>query len=152
MDILNHRGQPLGADGRGCRPCAAVRGSLLADDASPDEVGALPEPPLARVGLSENEAKRRGIQVRVAKLPMSRVLRTEATEEKQGWMKVLVSASDDRVLGFTMIGADAGEVLAAIQLAMIAGLPYKQVRDAVITHLTYAEGLGPLFAGIPERP
>lgn len=110
------------------------------------------EPPLARVGLSEGEARRRGLPVRVAKLPMGRVLRTEATDEKQGWMKAVVSASDDRVLGFTMIGAEAGEVLAAVQTAIIAELPYTKLRDAVIAHLTYAEGLGPLFAGIPERP
>ncbi|WFU74863.1 FAD-dependent oxidoreductase [Bradyrhizobium sp. CB2312] len=109
------------------------------------------EPPLARVGLSEDEAKRQGIPVLVAKLPMSRVLRTEATEEKRGWMKAIVSASDDRVLGFTMIGAGAGEVVAAVQTAIIAGLSYTKLRDAVIAHLTYAEGLGLLFAGIPER-
>ncbi len=109
------------------------------------------EPPLARVGLSEGEAERRGIAIRVATLPMSRVLRTEATEERQGWMKAVVSADDDRVLGFTMIGAEAGEVLAAVQTAIIAELPYTKLRDAVIAHLTYAEGLGPLFARVPER-
>ena len=110
------------------------------------------EPPLARIGLSEGEARRKGIPVRVAKLPMRRVLRTEATDETQGWMKAVVGADDDRVLGFTMIGAEAGDVLAAVQVAMIAGLPYTKLRDAVIPHLTYAEGLGPLFAGMPERP
>jgi pyruvate/2-oxoglutarate dehydrogenase complex dihydrolipoamide dehydrogenase (E3) component len=109
------------------------------------------EPPLARVGLSEGEAERQGIPVRVSKLPMGRVLRTEATDEKQGWMKAIVSASDDRVLGFTMIGAEAGEVLAAVQTAIMAELPYTKLRDAVIVHLTFAEGLGPLFAGIPPR-
>ena len=110
------------------------------------------EPPLARVGLSEAEAVRRGIPVRVSTLPMARVLRTLATDERHGWLKAIVSAHDDRVLGFTMIGAEAGEVLAAVQTAMIADLPYTKLRDAVIAHLTYAEGLGPLFAGIPERP
>ena len=109
------------------------------------------EPPLARVGLSEGEAERQGIPVRVAKLPMGRVLRTEATDEKRGWMKAIVSASDDRVLGFTMIGAEAGEVLAAVQTAIMAELPYTKLRDAVIVHLTFAEGLGPLFAGVPPR-
>lgn len=109
------------------------------------------EPPLARVGLSEGEAERQGIAIRVATLPMSRVLRTEATEERKGWMKAVVSADDDRVLGFTMIGAEAGEVLAAVQTAIIAELPYTKLRDAVIAHLTYAEGLGPLFARVPER-
>ena len=109
------------------------------------------EPPLARVGLSEGEAQRRGIPVRVATLPMAHVLRTEATDEKRGWMKAIVSASDDRVLGFTMIGADAGEVLAVVQTAIMAGLPYTELREAAIAHLTFAEGLGPLFASILER-
>ena len=83
------------------------------------------DPPLARVGLSEAEAQRQGVPVQVGRLPMRQVLRTEATDEKTGFMKVAVSASDDRILGFTMIGAEAGEVLAAIQTAMMAKLPYQ---------------------------
>src|SRR6202166_5279318 len=109
------------------------------------------EPPLAHVGLSEREAQHQGIAVRVAKLPMTNVLRTLATDEIQGFMKVLVGANDDRILGFTMIGADAGEVLAAIQTAMLAGLPYPKLRDAVIAHLTTAEGLGALLGNVPPR-
>jgi pyruvate/2-oxoglutarate dehydrogenase complex dihydrolipoamide dehydrogenase (E3) component len=109
------------------------------------------DPPLAHVGLGEREAQQQGIAVRVAKLPMSHVLRTEATDETQGFMKVLVSAADDRIVGFTMIGAEAGEVMAAMQTAMLAELPYTKLRDAVITHLTYAEGLGPLLASVPPR-
>ena len=109
------------------------------------------DPPLARVGISEGEAQRNGIPVRVANLPMSNVLRTEATDEKHGFMKAVVSANDDRILGFTMIGSEAGEVMAAIQTAMLAELPYPKLRDAVIAHLTLAEGLGPLFANVPSR-
>ncbi len=109
------------------------------------------DPPLARVGLSEDEAQRQGIPVRVAKLPMSDVLRTATTDETEGFMKVVVSVNDDRILGFTMIGAEAGEVMAAIQTAMLAELPYTKLRDAVITHLTIAEGIGPLFANVPPR-
>jgi pyruvate/2-oxoglutarate dehydrogenase complex dihydrolipoamide dehydrogenase (E3) component len=109
------------------------------------------DPPLASVGLSEGEAKRQGIIVRVAKLPMSSVLWTEATEETQGFMKVVVAADDDRILGFTMIGSEAGEVMAAVQTAMLAKLPYPNLRDAVITHLTIAEGLGPLLSNVPSR-
>ena len=109
------------------------------------------DPPLARVGLSEGEAQRQGVPVRVARLPMGQVLRTEATDEKQGFMKAVVSADDDRILGFTMIGAEAGEVMAAVQTAMIAGLPYTKLRDAVFAHLTMAEGLGFLFANVPAR-
>ena len=78
------------------------------------------EPPLAHVGMSEREAQRQGISARVARLPMSAVLRTEATDETRGFMKVLVGASDERILGFTMIGAEAGEVMAVVQTAMVA--------------------------------
>jgi pyruvate/2-oxoglutarate dehydrogenase complex dihydrolipoamide dehydrogenase (E3) component len=108
------------------------------------------DPPLARVGLSEREAQR--IAVRVARLPMAAVLRTHTIDEMRGFMKVLVAAHDDRILGFAMIGAEAGEVVAAVQVAMLAGLPYKALRDAVLAHPTMAEGLGPLLGNVPVRP
>jgi pyruvate/2-oxoglutarate dehydrogenase complex dihydrolipoamide dehydrogenase (E3) component len=107
------------------------------------------DPPLARVGLSEREARQQGVAVRVATLPMSAVLRTATTDEKRGFMKVLVGARDERILGFTMIGAEAGEVMAVVQAAMLANLPYPRLRDAVIAHLTMAEGLGPLLGTVP---
>jgi pyruvate/2-oxoglutarate dehydrogenase complex dihydrolipoamide dehydrogenase (E3) component len=75
----------------------------------------------------------------------------KATDKTQGFMKVVVSANDDRILGFTMIGSEAGEVMAAIQTAILAELPYAKLRDAVITHLTIAEGFGPLFGNVPPR-
>ena len=109
------------------------------------------DPPLARVGLSEGEAQRQGIIVRIAKLSMEKVLRTQATDETQGFMKVVTGGDDDRILGFTMIGSEGGEVLAAVQTAMLANLPYPKLRDAVITHLTIAEGLGPLLSNVPSR-
>jgi pyruvate/2-oxoglutarate dehydrogenase complex dihydrolipoamide dehydrogenase (E3) component len=110
------------------------------------------DPPLARVGLTEAEAQRQGVTVRVAKLPTSAVLRTQTTDEQQGFMKALVGGSDDRILGFTMIGAEAGEVVAVVQTAMLADLPYSRLRDAVLTHPTMAEGLGSLFSTVPPRP
>jgi pyruvate/2-oxoglutarate dehydrogenase complex dihydrolipoamide dehydrogenase (E3) component len=109
------------------------------------------DPPLAHVGLSERDAQRMGIAVRVATLPMEAVLRAHTTGETSGFMKVLVSGSDDRILGFTMIGAEAGEVMAAVQTAMLAKLPYMTLRDAVIAHLTMAEALWPLLANVPPR-
>jgi pyruvate/2-oxoglutarate dehydrogenase complex dihydrolipoamide dehydrogenase (E3) component len=109
------------------------------------------DPPLAHVGLSERNAQREGIAVRVAKLPMSAVLRTEATDETQGFMKAVVAKDDDLILGFTMIGAEAGEVMAAVQVAMLANLPYQKLRDAILTHPTMAEGLGSLFENVPPR-
>jgi pyruvate/2-oxoglutarate dehydrogenase complex dihydrolipoamide dehydrogenase (E3) component len=108
------------------------------------------DPPLAHVGLTEREAEGQGIAVRVARLPISTVLRTHTTDETRGFMKALIG-SDDRILGFTMIGAEAGEVMTAVQSAMLAGLPYQRLRDAVIAHLTMAEGLGPLLANVPAR-
>src|ERR1700732_5018514 len=109
------------------------------------------DPPLARVGLSEGEAQRQGVEVRVAKLPMNAVLRTHTIDERQGFMKALVAARDDRILGFTMIGAEAGEAMAVVQMALLAGLPYTNLRDAILAHPTMAEGLGPLFSNVPPR-
>lgn len=84
-------------------------------------------------------------------LPMSAVFRREATDETQGFMKVLVAASDDRILGFSMIGADAGEVMATMQTAMLAKLPYPKLRDAIIAQLTTTEGLWLLLENVPPR-
>ncbi len=109
------------------------------------------DPPLAHVGLSERDAQRMGTAVRVATLPMETVLRAHTTGETSGFMKVLVSGSDDRILGFTMIGSEAGEVMAAVQTAMLGRLPYTTLRDAVIAHLTMAEALWPLLANVPPR-
>jgi len=109
------------------------------------------DPPFARVGMNEREAAQKGVAVRVATLPMSNVLRTEATDETRGFMKVLVSEDDDSIVGFAMIGSEAGEVMAVIQAAMLAKLPYKRLRDAIFSHLTMAEGLGPLFSNLAER-
>src|SRR5262249_25059167 len=94
---------------------------------------------------------RQGVSTRVARLPMSSVLRAQTTGETQGFMKALVAGSDDRILGFTMIGAEAGEVVATGQTAMLAGLPYSSLPDAVLTHRTMAEGPDPLLSNVPAR-
>jgi pyruvate/2-oxoglutarate dehydrogenase complex dihydrolipoamide dehydrogenase (E3) component len=107
------------------------------------------DPELGRVGLGEAEAKRQGIAFRVARLAMSSVLRARAIGETRGFMKALIDARSDRILGFTMLGAGAGEVIAAVQSAMLAGLPYTGLRDAILTHPTMAEGLSVLLAGVP---
>jgi pyruvate/2-oxoglutarate dehydrogenase complex dihydrolipoamide dehydrogenase (E3) component len=110
------------------------------------------DPPLARVGLSEEEARTRGIAVRVARLSMGGVLRAWTTGEMAGFMKVLVEARGDRILGFTMVGPDAGEVMATVQTAILGGLPYTLFRDAILAHPTMAEGLNGLFDAIPAPP
>src|ERR1700676_4595405 len=109
------------------------------------------DPPLARVGFGEGEAQRQGIAVRVAKLPIAAVLRSRTISETRGFMKALVEADGDAILGFTMIGAEAGEVMAVVQTAMLAGMPYTGLRDAIIAHPTMAEGLGALFSNVPAR-
>src|SRR5262252_8813373 len=109
------------------------------------------DPPLARVGLSEGEAERQGVIARVATLPMDAVLGAQATDQRQGFMKALVGDSHDRILGFTMIGASAGEVMAAVQTAMFAGLSYSSLADADFAHPTMAEGLSSLFSNVPPR-
>ncbi len=110
------------------------------------------DPELARVGLSEREAKERGISYRLAKIPMAQVLRTHTLFETRGFMKALVETDGARILGFTALGVDAGEVMAAVQVAMAGKLPYTVLRDMVLTHPTIAEGLGELFANPPAPP
>lgn len=109
------------------------------------------DPEVARVGLSEREAKRRGIDVRVATVPTSAVPRALTIDETQGFLKAVVAANDDRILGFAMVGPEAGEVMAVVQAAMLAGMPYTHLRDAIITHPTMAEGLNILFSGVPSK-
>jgi pyruvate/2-oxoglutarate dehydrogenase complex dihydrolipoamide dehydrogenase (E3) component len=110
------------------------------------------DPPLARVGLSETEAQSRLVAARVAKSPMGAVLRTWTTGETRGFMKALIDARTDRILGFTMFGPEAGEVMAAVQTAMLAGMPYTGLRDAILAHPTMAEGLRNLFSEVPPSP
>ncbi|HZD49708.1 MAG TPA: FAD-dependent oxidoreductase [Silvibacterium sp.] len=109
------------------------------------------DPPLAHVGLSEGEAERRGVITRVARLPMDSVLGAQATDQRQGFMKALVGDGDDRILGFTMIGAAAGEVMAAVHTAMLGGLSYQSLANAALAHPTMAEGLSSLFSNVPPR-
>jgi pyruvate/2-oxoglutarate dehydrogenase complex dihydrolipoamide dehydrogenase (E3) component len=107
------------------------------------------DPELARIGLSEKEARAQGIAYRLFKVPMDANLRARTLSETRGFMKALVEVDGDRVLGFTSFGVGAGETIATVQIAMLAGLPYTALRDAVLTHPTLVEGLIPLFASVP---
>jgi pyruvate/2-oxoglutarate dehydrogenase complex dihydrolipoamide dehydrogenase (E3) component len=107
------------------------------------------DPQFARVGLSEGEVRQQGIAARVARLPMIAVLRTRTSGETSGLMKVLVEAAGDRILGFAMVGPEAGEVMTIVQTAMLGGLSFTLLRDAILTHPTMAEGLNALFSSIP---
>jgi pyruvate/2-oxoglutarate dehydrogenase complex dihydrolipoamide dehydrogenase (E3) component len=83
---------------------------------------------------------------------MSSVLRARSIGETRGFMKTLIDRHSDRILGFTMLGSGAGEVIAAVQSAMLGGLPYTGLRDAILAHPTMAEGLNVLLAGVPGVP
>jgi len=107
------------------------------------------DPEFARIGLSETEAKEQGIEYRLAKIPIAAVLRTRTLSETRGFMKALIDTKSDRILGFTCFSVEAGEIMATVQVAMLAGLPYTTLRDAVFTHPTMLEGLTPLFSAAP---
>jgi len=109
------------------------------------------DPELARIGLNETEAKASGIPYRLAKIPMAADLRTRTLSETRGFMKALIDTESDRILGFTIFGVDGGEIMGAVQIAMIAGLPYTGLRDAVLTHPTLLEGLVVLFSSVPAQ-
>jgi pyruvate/2-oxoglutarate dehydrogenase complex dihydrolipoamide dehydrogenase (E3) component len=109
------------------------------------------DPELAHVGLSEKAAQTQGIPYRLFKIPMAdAVLRVHTLSETRGFLKALVDTNSDRILGFTGFGVGAGEIMASVQIAIIAGLPYTALSDAVIAHPTLAEGIGPLFGSAPS--
>jgi pyruvate/2-oxoglutarate dehydrogenase complex dihydrolipoamide dehydrogenase (E3) component len=107
------------------------------------------DPELARIGLSEKEAKAQGIPYRLFKIPMSAVMRSTTMSETRGFLKALVEVDSDRILGFTGFGVDVGDVVSSVQIAMMGGLPYTALRDAILTHPTLVEGLIPLFLSTP---
>lgn len=109
------------------------------------------DPQVAQIGLTETEAVRKGIPFTLAKIPMASVLRTRTLSETAGFMKALIAPGDQRILGFSMVGSEAGEVMAVVQIAMQAGLPYTALRDAVIAHPTMAEGVNVLFSAVKSE-
>jgi pyruvate/2-oxoglutarate dehydrogenase complex dihydrolipoamide dehydrogenase (E3) component len=110
------------------------------------------DPEYARVGLSEKEARTKSIPYRLFKVPMATVLRARSLVETRGFLKALVAADSDRILGFMNFGVGAGEVMSAVQIAMMGGLPYTALRDTILAHPTLVEGLHMLFAARPSLP
>jgi pyruvate/2-oxoglutarate dehydrogenase complex dihydrolipoamide dehydrogenase (E3) component len=108
------------------------------------------DPELARIGLSEKEAKAKGIPYQLFKIPVSAVMRATTMSEPRGFLKALVEVDGDRILGFTGFGVDVGDVVSSVQIAMMGGLPYTALRDAILTHPTLVEGLIPLFLSTPS--
>src|SRR5262245_17556213 len=109
------------------------------------------DPELAHIGLSETEAKARGVGYRIAKMPMAMVFRAQTLSETRGFVKALIG-DDDCILGFTAFGVEASEMMAVVQTAMLGRLPYTALRDAIFTHPTASEGLIGLFLNPPAAP
>lgn len=106
------------------------------------------DPELGRVGLTEREARASGHAIKLAKVPASVIPRARTLGETRGVLKAVIDARTDRILGFAMLAADAGEVTAAVQMAMIGGLPFQALRDGILAHPTMAEGLNYLFSAV----
>ncbi|HEV3118555.1 MAG TPA: FAD-dependent oxidoreductase [Gemmataceae bacterium] len=109
------------------------------------------DPELAHVGMTESEVRAKGVPYRIARMPSALVLRTRTLSQTRGFLKALIGA-DDRILGFTAFTAEASEPMAVVQTAMLGGMPYTALRDAIFTHPTAAEGLLGLFATLPSAP
>jgi pyruvate/2-oxoglutarate dehydrogenase complex dihydrolipoamide dehydrogenase (E3) component len=107
------------------------------------------DPELAHIGLTEKEAQAREIDYRLFKIPMEQVLRARTLSETRGFIKALVDVNSDRILGFTAFAVDGEEIMASVQTAMMAALPFTALRDAIWSHPTLAEGLIPLFSSAP---
>jgi pyruvate/2-oxoglutarate dehydrogenase complex dihydrolipoamide dehydrogenase (E3) component len=104
------------------------------------------DPEFARIGMTEKEAKEKGIAYRLFKVPMAAVLRARSLMETRGFLKCLVERDSDRILGFAAFGVGAGEIMGCVQISMLGGMPYTALREAVLAHPTIPEGLLSLFS------
>jgi len=109
------------------------------------------DPQLATVGLNETEAQKRGIDHRVAKLPMTGVARAQEMSETRGFMKAIVDAKTQQILGCTVLGVEGGEIMSMLQIAMMGKLPYPAIKEAIFAHPTLAESLNNLFMTLDPR-
>ncbi|MGH8717375.1 MAG: mercuric reductase [Burkholderiales bacterium] len=103
------------------------------------------DPQLATVGLSETEARKQGRNIRVAKLPMAHVARALEVSETRGFMKAIVDADSGQILGCTILGIEGGEVMSMLQIAIMGGIHYTKIKEAIFAHPTLAESLNNLF-------
>lgn len=137
----------------GSRVTVIEPGAQLAGGEDPDVAAALlqlfGDEGIEVLGCNETEARRRGIRYRLLTLPMAAVLRTRTLSEPRGFLKMVLAADSDEILGFTAFGAEASELMAAVQVAMIGQMPYTTLRTAIFTHPTAAEGLTFLLSGTP---
>ena len=103
------------------------------------------DPQLGRVGLTESEARAQGRKIHVAKLPMTSVARALEVDETRGFMKAIVDADSNQILGAAVLGIEGGEIMSVLETAMMGKLPYTALRDATYAHPTLSESLNNLF-------
>jgi pyruvate/2-oxoglutarate dehydrogenase complex dihydrolipoamide dehydrogenase (E3) component len=108
------------------------------------------DPQLGRVGISEQEAREKGMNIRVAKMPMDYVARALEVDEPRGFMKAVVDADTKQILGAAVLGIEGGELMAMFEIAMLGKLPYTVLKEAIFAHPTLAESLNNLFSGLDE--
>jgi pyruvate/2-oxoglutarate dehydrogenase complex dihydrolipoamide dehydrogenase (E3) component len=108
------------------------------------------DPELARVGLNESEAKKLGIEYRLAMMPVKAILRARTLSEERGFLKMLIDEHSNRILGFTAFCAEGGELMAVVQTVILNGIPFTSLRDAIFTHPTMAEGLNGLLKDVRD--
>ena len=130
-----------------------IRASLLERKAASTKDRQVPycvfiDPQLGRVGMTENEARAQGRNIRVAKLPMTSVARAQEVDETRGFMKAVVDADSNQILGAAVLGIEGGEVMSVLETAMMGKLPYTAVRDGTYAHPTLSESLNNLFVAM----
>lgn len=108
------------------------------------------DPQLGRIGISETEAKKQGLNYKVAKLPMSHVARAIETGDTRGFMKAVVDAETKEILGVTVLGPEGGEIMTVLQMAMEGGITYDRIRYCVFAHPLYSESLNNLFMTLED--
>lgn len=109
------------------------------------------DPQLGRVGITEQEARKKGLNVLVATLPMKYVARAIETGDTRGMMKAVVDAASGEILGAAVVGQQGGEVMTVLQMAMLGGIKWQQVRELPIAHPLYAESLNNLFMQLDKK-
>jgi pyruvate/2-oxoglutarate dehydrogenase complex dihydrolipoamide dehydrogenase (E3) component len=122
------------------------RDAKLGDRLVPSTV--FTDPQLASVGLNETEARKRGLDIRVAKIGMNGIARALEMDESRGFLKVIVDSKTDQILGCTVFGIEGGEIMAMLQIAMMGKLPYTVLKEAIFAHPTLAEGLNNVFLAL----
>ena len=128
-----------------------VKGENLSTNDRPVPYCMFTDPQLGRVGIDETEAKKRGLKVKVAKLPMDHVARAIETGDTRGFMKAVVDAETKKILGATVLGQDGGEIMTVLQMAMEGGITYDRIRFCVFAHPLYSESLNNLFITIEDE-